>query len=104
MISLAAGAGGSIATSSLAIGASSRSATDAFMRSMSTTTSAIILRMIMEQRKSNPIWERGYRSHGYWRGIIRLGWVSLSPRPVTDYGWLVKVEGYSEQEGRVSSL
>ena len=28
-------------------------------------------------RKAKPIWERGYRSHGYWLGKVRLGRVTL---------------------------
>ncbi len=28
-------------------------------------------------RKTKPLWERGYRSHGYWLGKERLGKVTL---------------------------
>jgi hypothetical protein len=28
-------------------------------------------------KKAKPIWERGYRSHGYWLGKQRLGKVTL---------------------------
>lgn len=33
------------------------------------------------REKTTPHWEMGLRVHGYWRGMERLGWVSLSPRP-----------------------
>lgn len=26
-----------------------------------------------------PQWEHGYRCHGYWIGVKRVGWVGLSP-------------------------
>ncbi len=43
-------------------------------------------------RKSNkpkPFWERGYLSHGYWRGNERLGTVQLGERGDWDgiYRW-----------------
>ena len=28
-------------------------------------------------RKTKPVWERGYRSHGYWLGKERLGKITL---------------------------
>jgi hypothetical protein len=36
-----------------------------------------------------PIWERGYYSHGYWRGKEKLGTVKLGPRGEWDgiYRW-----------------
>lgn len=35
-----------------------------------------------------PVWERGYRCHGYWLGNTRVGHVGLTPRgfPVV-YSW-----------------
>jgi len=39
--------------------------------------------------KARPIWERGYQSHGYWRGKERLGTVQLGERNQGDrmYRW-----------------
>ena len=39
--------------------------------------------------KARPFWERGYQSHGYWRGNERLGTVQLSERGQGDgvYHW-----------------
>ena len=36
-----------------------------------------------------PAWERGYYSHGYWRGKDKLGTVRLGPRAEWDgvYRW-----------------
>lgn len=38
-----------------------------------------------------PVWEHGYRCHGYWIGITRVGWVSIGPRPnrveITGHSW-----------------
>ena len=40
-------------------------------------------------RKAKPFWERGYQSHGYWRGKERLGTVQLGERAEWDgiYRW-----------------
>jgi hypothetical protein len=40
-------------------------------------------------RKAKPFWERGYQSHGYWRGKERLGTVQLGERGQWDgiYRW-----------------
>ena len=40
-------------------------------------------------RKAKPLWERGYQSHGYWRGKDRLGTVQLGERGQWDgiYRW-----------------
>jgi hypothetical protein len=39
--------------------------------------------------KAKPFWERGYQSHGYWRGKERLGTVQLGERARWDgvYRW-----------------
>lgn len=39
--------------------------------------------------KAKPFWERGYQSHGYWRGKERLGTVQLGERGQRDgiYRW-----------------
>ena len=39
--------------------------------------------------KARPQWERGYQSHGYWRGKERLGTVQLGERSQWDgiYRW-----------------
>jgi squalene cyclase len=39
--------------------------------------------------KAKPFWERGYQSHGYWRGKERLGTVQLGERGQWDgiYRW-----------------
>jgi hypothetical protein len=36
-----------------------------------------------------PIWERGYLSHGYWLGKVKLGEVRLGPKDEWDgiYRW-----------------
>ena len=40
-------------------------------------------------RKAAPFWERGFQSHGYWRGKQRLGTVQLGERGQWDgiYRW-----------------
>jgi len=40
-------------------------------------------------KKARPTWERGYQSHGYWRGKERLGKVQLGERGQWDgiYRW-----------------
>ena len=40
-------------------------------------------------RRSRPVWERGYHSHGYWRGKEKLGSVKLGPKDEWDgiYRW-----------------
>lgn len=58
-----------------------------------------------------PTWEHGFRCHGYWVGVKRVGWVGLPPRiPQLDsyaktcgYGWGVvvpKTGGYVEGKCR----
>ncbi len=39
--------------------------------------------------KLKPLWERGYQSHGYWRGKEKLGTVQLGERGQWDgiYRW-----------------
>ena len=39
--------------------------------------------------KARPFWERGYRSHGYWQGKKKLGFVELSGSefPEQKYRW-----------------
>ena len=31
----------------------------------------------MRSKKAKPFWERGYDTHGYWRGNEKIGWVAL---------------------------
>jgi len=40
-------------------------------------------------KKARPFWERGYQSHGYWKGKDRLGTVQLGERGQRDgvYRW-----------------
>jgi len=42
-----------------------------------------------KRKPARPIWERGYHSHGYWRGKQKLGSVKLGPKPEWDgiYRW-----------------
>ncbi len=39
--------------------------------------------------RTRPSWERGYYSHGYWRGKEKLGGVKLGPKGEWDgiYRW-----------------
>jgi hypothetical protein len=39
--------------------------------------------------KARPFWERGYRSHGYWQGKKKLGFVELSGSEIPEqkYRW-----------------
>lgn len=41
------------------------------------------------RKRSRPVWERGYYSHGYWQGGARLGTVKLGPKGEWDgvYRW-----------------
>jgi hypothetical protein len=43
----------------------------------------------LKRKKQRPFWERGFQSHGYWRGKERLGRVALGPRGEWDgiYRW-----------------
>jgi hypothetical protein len=43
----------------------------------------------MPKRFKKAFWERGYLSHGYWRGKERLGVVKLGPKKEWDgvYRW-----------------
>ena len=42
-----------------------------------------------KRKPPRPVWERGYYSHGYWRGKHKLGAVKLGPKPEWDgvYRW-----------------
>ncbi len=56
-----------------------------------------------------PQWEHGYRCHGYWIGVRRIGWVSIGPRPNrvkdTGYSWgVVHPESGAYIEGRCVTL
>jgi hypothetical protein len=33
--------------------------------------------MPRRNNKAKPYWERGYDTHGYWRGNEKIGWVAL---------------------------
>ena len=43
----------------------------------------------MGKQGKRPFWERGYRSHGYWQGKKKLGFVELSGSsfPEQKYRW-----------------
>ncbi len=52
-----------------------------------------------------PHWERGIRCHGYWIGLVRIGWVGLPYGGVKwgKYKWIFT--GHSpRQEGKTSTL
>jgi hypothetical protein len=60
-----------------------------------------------------PQWEHGYRCHGYWLGVKRVGYVGLcpytgGPENVKDngYGWGVSVHGtgHDDAKGRTRTL
>ncbi|MCU0805143.1 MAG: hypothetical protein MUF79_08665 [Burkholderiales bacterium] len=42
-----------------------------------------------KRRKARPIWERGFKSHGYWLGKEKLGAVTLESDapPEAKYRW-----------------
>lgn len=48
-----------------------------------------------QARLANTRWEKGYRSHGLWRGDTRLGYVGLGPANLWDgtYSWGVDNHG-----------
>lgn len=48
-------------------------------------------------------WERGYRSHGYWKGDQRLGFIGIAPYGLHDgiYAWSIDETG---EEGHAHSL
>ena len=45
--------------------------------------------MATRRTRARPFWERGYYSHGYWRGNQKLGSVLLAPKEKWDgvYRW-----------------
>ena len=45
--------------------------------------------MATRRTRAKPFWERGYYSHGYWRGNQKLGSVALGPKDKWDgvYRW-----------------
>lgn len=60
-----------------------------------------------------PHWERGYRCHGYWIGVKRVGFVGLPPRlngngsaAADGYGWGLTLtgSGVTQAEGREPTL
>lgn len=60
-----------------------------------------------------PRWMRGYRCHGYWVGVKRVGYVGLPPRvngtvtaKAAGYGWGVTLAGtgVTQAEGREPTL
>jgi hypothetical protein len=59
-----------------------------------------------------PVWEHGFRCHGYWLGVKRVGWVGLSPRVGPDrgsvkfngYGWGVVAPTGEYVEGKTKTL
>jgi hypothetical protein len=36
--------------------------------------------MPRQNKKAKPFWERGYETHGYWRGNEKIGWVALEEK------------------------
>lgn len=34
----------------------------------------------MKSKKAKPFWERGYDTHGYWRGNEKIGWAALEEK------------------------
>ena len=52
-------------------------------------------------RRAKPVWERAYRSHGFWQGNLKLGSVRLASAndPLGRYVWLA-----GTQAGHASSL
>ncbi len=57
--------------------------------------------MAKRSKTSPPSWERGFLSHGYWRGNERLGTVKLGPKDDWDgvYRWEA-----GERSGEASTL
>jgi hypothetical protein len=58
-------------------------------------------RMPKRPKKEKAFWERGYLSHGYWRGNERLGTVKLGPKEDWDglYRWQA-----GDRSGEASTL
>lgn len=52
-------------------------------------------------RRAKPVWERAYRSHGFWQGNLKLGSVrrASATDPLGGYLWLA-----GTQTGHASSL
>jgi hypothetical protein len=49
-------------------------------------------------RRTKPTWERGYRSHGFWRGNLKLGSVRFAEpgEPRGRYVWCAQTQtGYA---------
>ncbi len=48
-----------------------------------------------KRSRAKPIWERGYKSHGYWLGKTRVGHVEIEPGKHLEmkYRWRVGNHG-----------
>lgn len=57
-----------------------------------------------QARLANTRWEKGYRSHGLWRGDTRLGVVDLGPAHLWDgtYTWAVDNHGPSGEAKKLA--
>lgn len=57
---------------------------------------------------SEPHWERGYRSHGFWSGMKRVGFIGLGPRgfpaDALPYGWYLEWPKDNTEQGRTKTL
>lgn len=68
---------------------------------------AVKRHLSMEENTTQmPHWERGYRCHGYWLGVERIGFVSLSPegfKPL-HVSWLVNLPNGKKDEGSCTNV
>jgi hypothetical protein len=55
-----------------------------------------------------PRWERGHRVHGYWLGMVRVGWVGLpqgrGSASKEGYGWECDPPGQTPVTGHADTL
>lgn len=57
--------------------------------------------------KEIPRWERGWRVHGYWLGMLRVGWVGKPPGrncAKEGYSWHLSCPDRKEIEGKAATL
>lgn len=71
-------------------------------------TGPLFLLMEMVVNDPTPTWEHGYRCHGYWLDVVRVGWVVIGPRkywkPSDGYECGVSVPGHSVVEFHARTL